>query len=167
MTRFTLQWRLPACLLSGVLVLLSFPAGAAREEAVFQVSVKVPTSDFFVLPVNPGFLEQEQVMHYNLVTGRLTPLREHFDVKNALGGLNARLGFEPTLSNGRDSILLDVTFNGQPLSLEQTLVVADAEARAGKRVPLVIAAQEPDGEYAPGHYYGSVQIIFDAQQPAS
>lgn len=166
MNRARLQSRLSAAVLLCVLVLLSFSAIAAREEAVFHVSVKVPTSDFFVLPLNPGFLEREQVMHYNLVTGRLSPLRETFEVKNALGGINARLGFAPVLSNGAESIALDVSFNGHRLDVVDTLVVPEAEAKVGKRVPLVIAAQpRPDEGYLPGQYYGSVQIIFDALRP--
>ncbi|WP_242175832.1 MULTISPECIES: CS1 type fimbrial major subunit [unclassified Pseudomonas] len=166
MNRSMPQWRLSAVLLLCGLVLLSFSAIAAREEAVFHVSVKVPTSDFFVLALNPGFLEREQVMHYNLVTGHLSPLREPFDVKNVLGGINARLGFAPVLSNGTDVIALQVTFNGHRLDVVDTLVVPENEARVGKRVPLVIAAEPPpvDG-YLPGQYYGSVQIIFDALRP--
>lgn len=149
-----------------ILSLLSVSAFAAREEAVFHVSVQVPSSAFYVLPVNPGFLEREQVMHYNTVTGRLTPLRESFDVKNVLGGINARLAFAPVLSNGGDVIALEVTFNGHRLDLADTLVVPEDEAKAGKRVPLVVAAeQQPDDGYVPGQYFGSVQIIFDALSP--
>lgn len=166
MNRARSQSRLLAAALFCVLVLLSFSAIAAREEAVFHVSVKVPTSDFFVLPLNPGFLEREQVMDYNLVTGRLSPLREPFDVKNVLGGINARLGFAPVLSNGTDLIALEVTFNGHRLDLVDTLVVPEDEAKVGKRVPLVIAAElQPQNGYLPGQYFGSVQIIFDALRP--
>lgn len=165
MSRVTPAWRLPGLLMVCVLALSSFQAFAAREEAEFFVSVTVPTSEFFVLPVNPGFLEREQVMSYNPVTERLSPLRELFDVKNVLGGINARLGFEPVLSNGRDLIVLQVTFNGQRLDLTDTLVVPEAEAKAGKRVQLMIAATPPEDGYVGGAYYGSVQIIFDALRP--
>jgi len=99
------------------------------------------------------------------VPGSLKPLREHFDVKNSGGGIAARLGHEPTLSNGVRSIALNVTFNGQVLSLDETLVVPAAEARAGKRVLLDIAAVEPEGGYRPGEYFGSVHVLFDAVRP--
>ncbi|WP_256585960.1 CS1 type fimbrial major subunit [Pseudomonas sp. ICMP 460] len=165
MNRQMLPWRLPAVRVFCVLASFSVEAFAAREEAVFQVSVTVPTSDFFVLPISPGFLEREQVMSYNPVTERLSTLREYFDVKNVLGGINARLGFEPVLSNGRDLIPLAVTFNGHRLELIETLVVPEAEAKAGKRVPLEIAAMPPEGGYVSGAYNGSVQIIFDALRP--
>lgn len=148
-----------------ILSLLSVSAFAAREEAVFHVSVQVPSSAFYVLPVNPGFLEREQVMRYNTVSGRLTPLRESFDVKNVLGGINARLAFAPVLSNGTDLIALEVTFNGHRLDQNDTQVVPADEAKAGKRVPLLIAAVQPEKDYVPGQYFGSVHIIFDALSP--
>lgn len=149
----------------GVFTLISFIAVAAREEAVFQVSVKVPTSDFYVLPVNSGFLEREQVMSYNPVSETLTPLREHFDVKNVLGAVDAYLAYEPVLFNGADNIALKVTFNQRLLGLAAQRVVEETEARQGKRVLLEIAAQRPDDGYPPGQYFGNVQIIFDALRP--
>lgn len=149
----------------GVLSLLSFSAVAVREEAVFQVSVKVPTSDFYVLPVNSGFLEREQVMNYNPVSETLTPLSEHFDVKNVLGAVDAYLAYEPVLFNGADNIALKVTFNQRLLGLAAQRVVEETEAKQGKRVLLEIAAQRPDGGYPPGQYFGNVQIIFDALRP--
>lgn len=64
---------------------LSFSALAAREEAVFQVSVKVPTSDFYVLPLNPGFLEREQTLSWNPVTETLSALRERHRCEKRVG----------------------------------------------------------------------------------
>lgn len=146
-------------------VTLSAHAWAIREVQVFDVSVTIPTSDFYVLPIKPGFLEREQEMAWNLVARTLSPLREHFDVKNSAGGIAARLGQEPSLSNGQRSIVLNVTFNGQVLSLDETLVVPATEARAGKRVLLEIAAAQPEGGYVAGDYFGSVQLMFDAVRP--
>ena len=149
----------------GLFSALSFSALAAREEAVFQVSVKVPTSDFYVLPLNPGFLEREQTMRWNPVTETLSALREPFDVKNVLGAVDAYLAYAPVLFNGRDNIALKVTFNQQELGLAAVRVVPEDEARVGKRVLLEIAAQKPDDGYLPGQYFGNVQIIFDALRP--
>ncbi|MCF4978884.1 adhesin [Pseudomonas gessardii] len=145
--------------------LLSAQALAIREEQVFDVSVTIPTADFYVVPINSQFLEREQEMAWNLVTRTLKPLREHFDVKNSAGGIVARLGQLPTLSNGRRQILLNVSFNGQWLELTDSLVVPADEARAGKRVLLEIAAVEPPDGYVPGDYFGSVHLIFDALLP--
>jgi len=138
---------------------------AIRDEHTFEVSVSIPTSDFYVLPVNPQFLEREQRMAWNTLTSTLAPLRESFDVKNIAGGITARLGYAPVLSNGFTSFALDVSFNGQSLTLLDTTVVPAEQARVGLRVPLVISAVEPDGGYAAGHYFGSVQLIFDALRP--
>ncbi|WP_338572351.1 CS1 type fimbrial major subunit [Pseudomonas canadensis] len=146
----------------GTFTLMSFIAVAAREEAVFRVWVMVPTSDFYVLPVNPGFLEREQVMHWNPVSETLAPLREHFDVKNVLSAVDAYLAYEPVLSNGADTIALKVIFNQQELGLIPQRVVEETEAKQGKRVLLEISAQRPDDGYSPGQYFGNVQIIFDA-----
>ena len=152
-------------LLLMVTALLSTQALAIREEQVFDVSVTIPTADFYVLPINPVFLEREQEMAWNLVSRTLKPLREHFDVKNSGGGIVARLGELPVLSNGRRLIPLNVNFNGEWLDLTDTLVVPAEEARAGKRVLLEIAAVEPEGGYTPGDYFGSVHLIFDALRP--
>ncbi|WP_348748995.1 CS1 type fimbrial major subunit [Pseudomonas rhodesiae] len=159
----------PALLGIGLLTggtLFSPAAQAVREVQVFDVSVTIPTQDFYVLPITPGFLEREQQMIWDLVPGRLRPLREHFDVKSSAGGINARLGALPTLFNGgRTYIDLSVTFNGQVLSLEDTLVVPQDEARQGKRVLLDISAVEPPDGFTPGDYYGSVELLFDAVRP--
>jgi hypothetical protein len=151
--------------LSVVLLLTSSLALAIREEQTFHVSVTIPTSEFYVLPVNPGFLDREQVMAWNPVSAELSSLREHFDVKNASGSISARLAVEPFLFNGRERIDLAVRFNGQPLSLLDTPVVDAEQARIGQRVRLEIAALKPVEGYVPGQYYGTVQLMFDAVNP--
>ncbi|MFL1517781.1 CS1 type fimbrial major subunit [Pseudomonas prosekii] len=148
-----------------VLSLTSTHALAIREEQTFHVSVTIPTNEFYVLPVNSMFLEREQVMAWNPVTAELTPLREHFDVKNTSGSISARLADEPFLFNGRERIDLAVQFNGQRLSLLATPVVDEQQARIGQRVRLEIAALKPVAGYVPGQYYGTVQLMFDAVNP--
>lgn len=174
MSRIVQLWRprhhlrlktLTRCPLFCVLALLSIPSFAAREEATFNVSINLPSNDFYVLPINPHLLQRDQIMNYNMVTKRLSTLREHFDVKNALGGITARVEGEPVLSNGRDLIALAVTFNGQPLGQVNTLVVSDVDAKLGKRVLIEIAAVVPTDSYMPGEYFGSVRLMFDALQP--
>jgi hypothetical protein len=151
--------------LCAALLLACNHALAIREEQTFHVSVTIPTSEFYVLPVNPGFLDREQVMAWNPVSAELSPLREHFDVKNASGSISARLAAEPFLFNGRERIDLAVRFNGQPLSLLDTPVVDAEQARVGQRVRLEIAALKPVEGYVPGQYYGTVQLMFDAVNP--
>ena len=158
------RW-LVAGMLLAALGLVCTEVLAVRDEHTFEVSIQIPGNDFYVLPVNPVFLERDQRMHWNTVTRTLAPLRENFDVKNISGGISARLGALPSLFNGFDSIALNVSFNGQELGLTEATVVAEEQARVGLRVPLVITAVEPEGGYLAGEYYGSVQLVFDALRP--
>lgn len=153
-----------ASFLIGVLILIPWVpvVFAAREEQTFEVFVDIPTYWLFVIPVDPRFLEQEQLMSWDVMTESLRPIRTEFDVVSARGTVTARLGYEPVLSNGRDLIALDVTFNQQRLNLSDTPVVVASDSWPGKRVQLLIEAVKPATGFKPGQYYGSVQIIFDA-----
>lgn len=136
---------------------------AAREEHVFEVWVTIPTLDFYVLPVDPGFLEREQQMNWNPVLERLEPLRASFDVASSTKLIAARLAHEPVLFSGRDTIGLKVTFNNKVLDLTSSQVINTIEAWPGTRVPLLIEAVTPVGGFVQGQYYGSVHIIFENQ----
>lgn len=138
---------------------------AAVERETFEVFVTIPTADFYVLPVDPQLVQREQKLAYNPVTSQLATLRAPFDVKNIGGAIGARLDQEAFLSNGTDRVDLRVTFNDVELGLTQTEVVSTAEARPGKRVGLEIAAIKPGDDYRPGHYYGTVHMVFDAIAP--
>lgn len=152
-------------MVGAALLLVSSLAWGIREEQEFHVSVTIPTNAFYVLPVNSGFLEQEQVMHWNPVTAQLRSLREPFDVKNVSGGVSARLAAMPYLFNGRERIELNVRFNRELLSLLDTPVVNDEQARAGQRVQLEIEAVKPADGYVPGSYFGTVHLMFEAVNP--
>ncbi|MGB3122358.1 MAG: CS1 type fimbrial major subunit [Pseudomonas sp.] len=138
---------------------------AAVERETFEVSVIIPTADFYVLPVDPLLVQQEQSLAYNPVSSQLATLRAPFDVKNVAGGIGARLDQDAYLSNGADRIDLRVAFNAVELGLTQAQVVSSAEARAGTRVGLEITPIKPDDDYRPGNYYGTVHMVFDAIAP--
>ncbi|NWC75150.1 adhesin [Pseudomonas sp. P7759] len=138
---------------------------AAVERETFEVSVTIPTADFYVLPVDPQLVQREQKLAYNPVTSQLAPLRAPFDVKNVGGAIGARLDQEAFLFNGTDRVALRVMFNEVELGLTQSEVVSTADARPGKRVGLEIAAIKPDDDYRPGHYFGTVHMVFDAIAP--
>ena len=162
--------RVPACKIPHLAIAASLAlwmqAGfAAREEQIFEVTVSIPTADFYVLPVDSRFLEHEQIMGWDLSRGTLQPLRALFDVRNVSGGITARLGHEPQISSANDLIDLSVTFNNHLLTLTDTVVVFESEAKPGVRVPLTIDAIKPRDGFRPGDYYGNVSIIFDAQMP--
>lgn len=137
----------------------------AVERETFEVSVTIPAADFYVLPVDPQLVLRQQRLAYNSVTSQLSTLRAPFDVKNASGGIGARLAEEAYLSNGFERIDLQVKFNGVPLNLDQSEVLTFADARPGKRVNLEIAAIKPEDDYVPGNYFGTVHMVFDAIAP--
>ncbi|KRP52286.1 CS1 type fimbrial major subunit [Pseudomonas poae] len=155
-----------ACTALSTVCLLFVPlAWAAVERETFEVFVTIPTADFYVLPVDPQLVQREQRLGYNPVSSELSPLRAQFEVKNVGGAIGARLEAQPYLFNGKDRIDLRVTFNQQELSLERSEVVSTVDARPGRRVPLEIVAIKPPEDYQPGHYYGTVSMVFDAIAP--
>jgi hypothetical protein len=136
---------------------------AARSVEQFEVSVTIPTLEFYVLPVDPRVMEQDQRLDWNLATLKLSTLRADFYVKNTNGGISARLTERAYLQGEFGEIDLNVKFNNIQLSLNTQPVVNDA--RAGRRVPLEIAAVEPPKGYKAGDYYGTVHILFEAVSP--
>ena len=150
-----------------LLTLNSICAFALAERETFEVSVTIPTPEFYVLPVDPGWIGREQKLDWNLTAEELSRLRKSFDVKNSNGGIVARLGAEPYLSNGResDNIALDVSFNKTKLTVDNAEVISEVDGKAGSRVWLEVAAVKPQDGYKPGEYYGSVHMIFEAVAP--
>lgn len=136
---------------------------AARSVEQFEVSVTIPTLEFYVLPVDPRVMEQDQRLNWSLATLKLSTLRADFDVKNTNGGISARLTERAYLQGEFGEIDLSVKFNNIQLSLNSQPVVNDA--RAGRRVPLEIAAMEPPTGYKAGDYHGTVHILFEALSP--
>ncbi|WP_339449135.1 CS1 type fimbrial major subunit [Pseudomonas sp. EA_5y_Pfl2_R50] len=150
-----------------ILAAFSVGVSALVERETFDVSVSIPVSEFYVLPVDPGWMGLEQKLEWDIVTSELSPLRKHFDVKNSAGGVAARLNAQPYISNGRDSenIALDVRFNKIKLTVNNAEVISAIDGKAGKRAELMIAAVKPAIGYKPGAYYGSVHLIFEAVAP--
>ncbi len=153
--------------LLSVLAAFSTGVSAVVERETFDVSVTIPIPEFYVLPVDPGWMGREQKLDWNLATSELSPLRKHFDVKNSNGGIAARLSEEPYLSNGRDgdNIALDVHFNTIKLTMHNAEVISEIDGKTGKRAELLIAAVKPAIGYKTGEYYGSVHLIFEAIAP--
>ncbi|MBV4520133.1 fimbrial protein [Pseudomonas sp. SWRI74] len=149
------------------LTLGSVCAYALVERETFEVSITIPTAEFYVLPVDPDWIGREQKLTWDLNAQELSSLRKQFDVKNSNGEITARLSEVPYLSNGRhvDNIALDVQFNRVKLSVLDAPVISEMDGKTGKRVELVIAAVKPDDGYKPGEYYGSVHMIFEASAP--
>ena len=141
------------------------PVQAFQERQSFDVSVTIPIHEAYVLPSEPDWMAQDQLLAWDLATSRLGRLRKNFDVKNLNGGVAARLGDVPYLLSGNDRIDLRVLFNRVPLTLDSTQVLSADEAGMGRRVELDISAIEPQGGYQGGAYYGTVHLMFDFLAP--
>ena len=141
------------------------PVQAFQERQSFDVSVTIPIHEAYVLPSEPDWMAQDQLLAWDLATSRLGRLRKNFDVKNINGGVAARLGDVPYLLSGRDRIDLRVLFNRVPLTLDSTQILSADEAGMGRRVELEIAPIEPQGGYQGGSYYGTVHLMFDFLAP--
>ncbi|MFJ4248609.1 CS1 type fimbrial major subunit [Pseudomonas sp. NPDC089741] len=155
-------------LCTGVLMLFSAVLFAAREEHRFQVSVDIPTLDFYVIPAETDWIHRAQILPWNVDTKTLGGVRKHFDVRHDTNAIEARLDSEAYLSNGRDeqNIYLRVSFAGSVLTHATPRQVLSAEqARAGGRYVLDIQPIVPAGGYKPGNYYGNVHLIFNAAAP--
>lgn len=155
----------------GVSPPLAESALAAQEKHVFEVSVDIPTLEFYVIPSESDWIHLQQVLPWNLATSTLGSMRKNFDVRTDSSAIEARLESFAILSSGQDSrddISLRVTFNGVELSHNPTprQVVSREEAVAGKRVLLQIEPRPHVEGYKPGDYYGSVNIIFNVAAPA-
>ena len=154
-----------------LLLLTSTWALAAREEHEFEVSVRVPTLQFYVTPTDPGWMHQEQVLPWDVRKSTLGSLRKEFDVRNDGGAVSAKLVSDPFLRtslNEGDLIYLQVKFNGVELDSQgYKLVVSARDASIGTRAQLEIIPQLPDGGYHSGTYYGNVNILFNAAAPGA
>lgn len=144
-------------------------AWAAREEHTFEVSLTIPSRPFYIIPAEPDWIHRPQQLPWSYQRGTLEGLEKNFDVRHDSSAIEARLGSEPYLENGRpgEIIELQVSFNGVQLSSHITprQVLSQEEAAAGKRVALKIVPIEPAGGYRSGDYTGNVVLLFYARAP--
>ena len=140
-------------------------AWAIQERQSFDISVTIPVHEAYVLPSEPDWMGLDQLLPWDLVKAELGRLRKSFEVKNLAGGVAARLGNTPYLSDGNNRIDLRVLFNQVPLGLDATEVISADQARPGTRAQLDISAIKPEGGFRGGDYYGTVQIVFDFLAP--
>lgn len=144
-------------------------AWGAREEHTFEVSLTIPSRPFYIIPSEPDWIHRPQRLDWDYPSATLGSVRKNFDVRHDSSAIEARLGAEPYLENGRvnEVITLRVSFNDVELSSQMPprQVLTQAEAAAGKRVELKIEPIEPPGGYRSGDYYGNVLLLFNASAP--
>ncbi|WP_338806793.1 CS1 type fimbrial major subunit [Pseudomonas chlororaphis] len=128
-----------------------------------QMEAVVPSDSFSVLPTDPSWIGNTQVLSYNPNTKTLTSLVKQFTAKNTESDIHAYLLAPAVITSGDDQIPLEVRFNNHelPVSLRYQQALTPLEAAKGKVVDLEIIPQKTSGDYAPGKYTGSVQILFE------
>ena len=155
--------------LMAITALMSAMSWAAREEHTFEVSLTVPSRNFYIIPAEPDWIHRPQRLNWSYPTSTLGGLRKNFDVRHDTSAIEARLGSAPYLTNGRpgEEIGLKVSFNNVELSadIRPREVVSREEAAAGTRVLLDIQPVKPSGGYKPGDYDGNVLLLFNAKAP--
>lgn len=136
-----------------------FAADDARSS--IHITANIPNKQFHVQPRDPEF-GKDEVMHYNPVTKKLSPVRQIFDVKNTEGSVHAYLEANPWLDNGRNQIVTIVMFNNVHLATFPQEVVDDATSTPGMQAEMHIFAPLPITSTQSGLYTGLVTVIFDA-----
>jgi hypothetical protein len=127
-----------------------------------QMTATVPTSDFYVEPVDPTWIGKTQNLPWNPLNETLGSWQQEFDVKHADGSIHAHLDQSAIMYGGSETFALDVTFNGTALTTTAKEVVTAAQAANNYRTRLSIVPKKPTNGYVPGDYSGTVALIFDA-----
>uniref|UniRef100_UPI00260BC9CB CS1 type fimbrial major subunit n=1 Tax=Pseudomonas sp. TaxID=306 RepID=UPI00260BC9CB len=117
---------------------LAFAADDARSS--INITASIPTKQFHAQPRDPNW-GKDETMAYNPVTGTLGGLRQTYDFKNTEGSINAYIqGGLASLTNGTDSIALDVKIGGVTVGATPVEVVDDATSNPGTQADMTIAA---------------------------
>lgn len=140
----------------------AFAAGEASHS--ISLVATVPTTSFYVVPVDPDLVNKDQDMSYNPATGKMREVKGYFDVRNSDGSVHASLNGLPYLQSGIDQIPLDVEFNGKLLNQVPQMVVGEDESDSSYRALLKIAPRAT-AKYTPGDYTGTIAMVFDAVPP--
>ncbi|MEI4522054.1 CS1 type fimbrial major subunit [Pseudomonas sp. CCNWLW23] len=155
-------------LLAILLIFSNLSFAKDTELLYFEVSVSLPSRSFYIVPSDPSWIHNAQILPWNPATSSLGSLRKHFDVLHSANGIEARLETPAYISDGKSNIDLKVTLNRVDLShVNAKEVVPASDATKGSRVLLEITPQEPTGGYKPGDYAGNVLLIFDAKIPGA
>ncbi|WP_260959277.1 adhesin [Pseudomonas citri] len=137
---------------------------SAAEDALtpIHITANIPNKNFYVQPRNPEFGKNE-VMHFNPVDRRLTPVRQTFDVKHTEGSVHAYIEGARWLYNGRHTIPLLTTFNNALLDSIPREVVDDVTSTPGMQAEMVIFVPWPvSSNLSAGMYTGHFTVMFDA-----
>ena len=144
-------------------------AAADPTFASYDINLKaeIPTENFHVIPVESGWIDQEQEMGYDFGSSSLKAFEKQFQFKNTSGAIQATLTDQlnagvPQMSNGTGDIIpLKVMFNNIEVTDKATTVVAADAAKAGGRTALRISQKGSAPLTVTGKFTGIVAITFE------
>lgn len=150
------------------LAFVSSAAMAVPQTHNVQVFADIPSSDFYVQPVNHDTVSMPQQLLWNATTSKLEGISRDFKAKSAVASgtgpaIKATLLDPAVMSAGTEEIQLEVSFNNVALTLTNAVEVIPADgARTEIIAPLSITPVVPTGGYKEGNYTGNVRVTFDA-----
>jgi hypothetical protein len=151
---------------------LIFSAGVASAAPIsldVDVTAYIPSSTSLDVYDVGGWASAPLAMNYDRINKTLSAVGGPLQIIGGTTGVEAYLSFAPQLVSGADSIPLLVSVGGVGLAVGSAAAVqvaTAAEAAAGKRVQLVVAAAPATGTgYATGTYSGPVHMLFDSVPP--
>jgi len=153
--------------LLSVAILGSAYVNAANQQSyTINLKADIPSDAFQIVPVDNGWINQTQIMGFDLNTMKLQTFEKQFQFKNTSGGIQATLtntdsNGDAILSNGSDIIPLKVEFNGVQLTDTAQTVVDDVAAKAGGRTMLRISQADSQALTVNGSFTGQVAMIFE------
>jgi len=150
------------------LAFVSSAALAVPQTHNIQVVADIPSTDFYVQPVNHDTVAMPQQLLWNNTTSQLEGISRDFKAKSSVAtgtapAIKATLLDPAVMSSGADEIQLNVKFNNVALTLgSEEEVITAGGATSEVIVPLSIEPVEPSGKYQEGNYTGNVRVMFDA-----
>jgi hypothetical protein len=147
--------------------LLTATAAMAADpiEKQVQVIATVPTAAFYVEPVGGGWMNDPQELPWNSFQSSFGTIDKQLQVKSTVGPISAYLMSPAIISDGANSIDLDVKVAGTTLKPTSTEVVGAAQASAGAIVGFQVAAAANNATYTPGSYQGLISMVFETAAP--
>jgi len=150
------------------LAFVSSAAMAVPQTHNIQVFADIPSTDFYVQPVNHDTVAMPQQLLWNATTSKLEGISRDFKAKSAVAtgtapAIKATLLDPAVMSSGTEEIQLAVRFNNIALTLGSEAEVFAADAATSEVIaPLSITPIEPGTGYKEGNYTGNVRVMFDA-----
>ena len=155
------------------LLLLSLISSGSLKAAItlkkdFVLVMQLPRTNFIVTtPDSDPWLGKPQRMEWDISRRQFHPLHKQLLIQSSVGAVSARLLNTPQLSNGAESIGLNVKLNQVELTLRSRPLLSATEAIKQNLVQLSINTKpRSDGRpYFPGTYTGIVTLLLESSAP--